>query len=70
METTAMKILKTLPLHAILFRMNKPPRKKKYVRGNPSPFMNKTFSKAIMQRSKLKSIFLKNRTEESRNNLC
>ena len=28
METTAMEILKTLPLHAILFWMNKPPRKK------------------------------------------
>ena len=30
--------------------------------------MNKTFSKAIMQRSKLRNIFLKNRTKENRNN--
>ena len=39
------------------------PRKKKYVRGNQSPFMNKTFSKAIMQRSKIRNFFLKKRTE-------
>ena len=39
-------------------------QKKKYVRGNQSPFMNKTLSKAIKQRSKLRNIFLKNRTEE------
>ena len=30
--------------------------------------MNKTLPKAIMQRSKLRNIFLKNRTEENRNN--
>ena len=39
-----------------------------YVRGNQSPFMNKTLPKAILQRSKLRNIFLKNRTEENRNN--
>ena len=44
------------------------PQKKKYVRGNQSPFMNKTLSKAIMQRSKLRNLFLKKRTEENRNN--
>ena len=43
------------------------PQKKMYVRGNQSPFMNKT-SKAIMQRSKLRNLFLKERTEENRNN--
>ena len=32
------------------------PQKKKYVRGNQSPFINKTLSKAIMQRSKLRNI--------------
>ena len=31
---------------------------KKYIRGNPSPFMNKTLSKAILQRSKLRNNFL------------
>ena len=44
------------------------PQKKKYVRGNQSPFMNKTLSKVIMQRSKLRNLFLKKRTEENRNN--
>ena len=44
------------------------PQERKYVRGNQSPFMNKTLSKAIMQRSKLRNIYLKNRTEENRNN--
>ena len=44
------------------------PQKKKYVRGNQSPFMNKNLSKAIMKRSKLRNIFLKKRTEENRNN--
>ena len=52
------------------------PQKKKYVRGNQSPFMNKDLSKAIMKRTKLRNVFLKNRTEENRNhytkqrNLC
>ena len=44
------------------------PQKKKYMRGNQSPFMNKTLSKTIMQRSKLRNLFLKKRTEENRNN--
>ena len=44
------------------------PKKKKYVRGKQSPFMNKTLSKVIMQRSKLRNLFLKKRTEENRNN--
>ena len=43
------------------------PRKKKYVRGNHSPFTNKNLSKAIMLRTKLRNIFLKNRTEENKN---
>ena len=47
-----------------------------FVRGNQAHFINKEFSKAIMLRSKLKNIFLKERTEESRQknykprNLC
>ena len=44
------------------------PQKKKYIKGNQSPFMNETLSKAIMQRSKLRKLFLKKRTEENRNN--
>ena len=43
-------------------------RKKKYVRGNQSPLMNKTLSKAIMQRSKLRNLFLIKRTAENKNN--
>ena len=35
------------------------PRKKKYVRGNNQPFMNKALFKAIMQRTKLRNKFLK-----------
>ena len=38
------------------------PRKKKYVRGNHSPFMNKELSKAIMTRTRLRKKYLKNRT--------
>ena len=48
--------------------MNKPARKKKYERGNQSSFMTETLSKTIMQRSKLRNIFLKKRSEENRNN--
>ena len=39
------------------------PQKKKYKRGYQSPFTNKT-SKAITQRSKLRNLFIKERTEE------
>ena len=44
------------------------PQKKKYIRGNKSPFMNKTLSEAIMLSVKLKSNFLKNRTNENKTN--
>ena len=44
------------------------PKKKKYVRGNQSPFMNKSLSKAIMLRTKLRNKFLKDRTTESKTN--
>ena len=44
------------------------PQKKRYLRGNQSPFMNKTLVKAIMVRSKLRNIFLRNKTEENRSN--
>ena len=36
------------------------PMKEKYVRANNAPFMNKTLSKAIMNRSRLRNNFLKN----------
>ena len=42
--------------------------KKKYVRGNHSPFMNKALSKAIMIKTKLRNTFLKNRSEENKKN--
>ena len=41
--------------------------KKKYIRGNQSPFMNNTLSKEIMKKTKLRNNFLKNRIEENRN---
>ena len=63
----------TSSCNVILNKHAPPPRpaatvKKKYVKGNQSPFMNKMLSKAIMQRSKLRNLFLKKRTEENRNN--
>ena len=44
------------------------PTKEKLIRANNSPFMNKTMSKAIMTRSRLKNKFLKNpnRSEQSK----
>ena len=39
------------------------PLKKKTVRGNNGPFMNKTLSKAFMNRARLKNRFYKNRTK-------
>jgi len=39
---------------------NHAPMKTKYVRANNGPFMNKILSKAIMTRSRLRNIFLKN----------
>ena len=47
---------------------NHVPLKKKYVRGNHSPFMNKSLSKAIMIRTRLRNSFLKNRSEENKIN--
>ena len=44
------------------------PKKKKYVRGNQSPFMNNTLSKAIMLRTNLRNKFLKNRSNENKTN--
>ena len=43
-------------------------QKRKYIRGNQSPFMNKTLSKEIMKITKLRNNFLKSRTEEIRKN--
>ena len=41
------------------------PMKKKFLRGNNAPFMNKTLSKAFMHRSKLKNKYNKNPTENN-----
>ena len=60
--------MKVLYLHA--------PMKKKIVRGNNAPFINKTLSKAFMHRSKLKNKYNKNPTESTnllykkQRNLC
>ena len=40
--------------------------KKKFIRGNNAPFMNKTLSQAFMRRSKLKNKFNKNPTEQNK----
>ena len=47
--------------------------KKKYIRGNKSPFRNNILSKEIMKKTKqnktrLRNNFLENRTEENRKN--
>ena len=42
------------------------PWKKKYIKGNHSLFMNKTLSKAIMVRTKLRNTFFKYRSEENK----
>ena len=41
------------------------PCKQKHMRRNHLPFMNKTLSKEIMTRTRLRNRFLKNRTEEN-----
>ena len=45
---------------------NYAPSKKKYDRGNQMPFMNKDLSKAIMDRTRFRNKFLKNRNDENR----
>ena len=42
------------------------PRKRKTIRGNQSPFINKEISKAIMRRTELHNKFLKHKTDESK----
>ena len=42
------------------------PKNKKYLRANSSPFMNKTISKAVMDCTRLRNKFLKNRTAENK----
>ena len=44
---------------------NHAPLKQKYIRGNDQPFMNKTMRKAIMIRTKLRNIYLRNPTVEN-----
>ena len=50
--------LETLTRHA--------PCKKKHARGNQMSFFNKDLSKAIITRTKLRNIFLQNRSEENK----
>ena len=53
--------------HISLDALNKhAPRKKKHARGNQMLFFDKELSKAIMTRTKLRNIFLQNRSEENR----
>ena len=62
-QNVSFKILKesvniTLDKHA--------PLKKRYVRANQSPFLNKKLSKEIMKRSHLKNKFLNTRSDTDR----
>ena len=45
---------------------NHAPSKKKYIRGNDLPFMNKELSKEIMHRTRLWNNFLRNRSDENK----
>ena len=42
------------------------PMKKKIIRGNNAPFMNKNLSKEFMHRSKLRNNYYKNPTDENK----
>ena len=42
------------------------PCKKKHASGNQMPFFNKELSKAKMKRTKLRNIFLENKSEKNR----
>ena len=57
-DTFETKFMNILNIHA--------PMKEKLIRANYSPFMNKTLSKAFMNRSRLKNRFLKNPNEENK----
>ena len=59
-ETFEYITIRLLSMHA--------PLKKKYLRANNQPFMNKTLSKVVMTRSRLRNKFLKNPTDENRTN--
>ena len=49
---------------------NHTPSKKKYIRGNRLPFMNKELSKEIMYRKRFRKIFLRNRSDENKRKYC
>ena len=44
------------------------PLKKKYIRGNNSPFMNRILSKEIIKRSRLRNLFSKSKSEADKKN--
>ena len=49
-----------------IFNEHAPPQKRRYVRANQAPFMNKKLSKEIMTRSRLRNKFLKTKTDANR----
>ena len=59
-------VLLVLLRHALETVNQYAPCKQKQVQGNHLPFMNKTLSKEIMTRTRLRNRFLKNRTEENK----
>ena len=42
------------------------PVKKRYIRSNQAPFMNKNIQKSFMTRSRLRNNFLRDKTTESK----
>ena len=67
LKQTRMIMIFVISLKCVLNTLNKlAPFKRKYSRGNHLPFMNKKLSKAIMNRTRLRNKFLKNRTDENK----
>ena len=60
LETFQMIVVRLLNLYA--------PIKRRFTRANNSPFMNKTLSKAVMTRSRLRNRYIKNPTAENKAN--
>ena len=42
------------------------PKKRKYLTANNSPFMNKGIAEAVMDRTRVRNKFLKNRSRENK----
>ena len=62
-------VTKELTNSVLHFVNNEIPLKKRHLRANQVPYLIKELSKAIMTRSKLKSIYLKTKAREDKKNI-